>query len=87
MPSLNTQEGITVQSITINEAVQRIQALQQFSEESGVKLPFRAGFIIGQELRGHLVDLETGAITLGGASQRFGPTASGTISTDNGGHS
>ena len=71
-----------MQNITINEAVKRIQALQQFSEESGVKLPFRAGFIIGQELRGHVVDLETGAITLGGAGQRFGPTASGTNSSD-----
>ena len=76
-----------MQNITISEAVQRIQALQQFSEEAGVKLPFRAGFIIAQELRGHVVDLETGTITLGGASQRFGPTASGTISTDNGSQS
>lgn len=74
-----------MQNITINEAVQRIQALNQFAEETGVKLPFRARFIIGQELRGHVVDLESGAITLGGASQRFGPTASGTISAEGGG--
>lgn len=66
-----------MQNITVNEAVQRIQALQQFAEETGVKLPFRAGFILGQELRGHVVDLESGAITLGGADQRFGSTGRG----------
>lgn len=74
-----------MQNITISEAVQRIQALNQFAEETGVKLPFRPGFILGQELRGHVVDLESGAITLGGANQRFRPTASGTISADGGG--
>ena len=66
-----------MQNITVNEAVQRIQALNQFSEESGVRLPFRAGFILGQELRGHVVDLETGAITLGGANARHAPTGRG----------
>jgi len=66
-----------MQSISTNEAAQRIQTLQQFSEETGVKLPFRAGFILGQELRGHTVDLESGAITLGGANARHAATGRG----------
>ena len=66
-----------MQNITISEAVQRIQALQQFSEEAGVKLPFRPGFIIGQELRCHVVDLKTGVITLGGANARHAATGRG----------
>jgi len=73
-----------MQHITINEAVQRIQALQQFSEETGVKLPFRPGFILGQELRGHVVDLESGAITLNGAEARHAATGRGVDTTNTG---
>lgn len=73
-----------MQNITVNEAVQRIQALQQFAEETGVKLPFRPGFILGQELRGHVVDLETGAITLGGAVARHAATGRGLDATKGG---
>lgn len=72
------------QSISINEAVRRIQALQQFAEEAGLRLPYSPGFIVGQELRGHVVDLENGAITLGVGDNRFRPTASGTAA-DKGG--
>ena len=61
-------------SITIQEAIERIQALHQFSEETGLPLPYSPGFILRQELHGHTVDFETGAITIGGADQRFTPT-------------
>lgn len=67
-----------MQQITIQQAVERIQALNQFSEETGVKLPYRAGFILAQELAGNVVDLETGAINvIPGANGRHGPTARG----------
>ena len=70
-----------MQHITINEAVQRIQALNQFAEESGLRLPYSPGFIIGQELRGHIVDLESGSITLGGANLRRSATGRGLDAT------
>lgn len=64
--------------ITIEEAVRRIQELNRFSEETGQPLPYRPGFILSQELRGHVVDLEDGSITLNGADARHRPTAAET---------
>lgn len=71
-------------NISIDEAVHRIQALNQFAEETGQPLPYRADFILTQELRGHTVDLITGEIVIGAGDNRFRPTASGAAAAGDG---
>lgn len=66
--------------MTINEVVQKYEASKRALEAlqaDGVQLPFRPAFIAAQELRGHTVDLETGAIIINGAGRRHGPTVAG----------
>jgi hypothetical protein len=65
-------------NMSINEAVGRLQALNQFSEETGLPLPYSGRFILAQELQGRTVDLETGEINIiPGDQATFRPTAKG----------
>lgn len=47
--------------------------LSRFASELGIDLPYSPGFIVEQEWRGHVVDLATGTIVLGGANERYSP--------------
>ena len=53
---------------------ERLEELRAWSAETGKKLPLPAPYIIGLELRGFVVDLETGEHTL---PPRYTPTAAG----------
>lgn len=71
----------TQQSSNHSEALARFRAdvavLKEFAVEVGIDLPYSPGFIVRQEWRGHVVDLATGTIVLGGASERFRPVGGG----------
>jgi hypothetical protein len=56
---------------------QRIIELEALAAEEGIRLPWPADVIAGVEEKGHLVDLVTGALVLGGSAQRVSLTVVG----------
>ena len=53
------RNGVPV-GISAGHIEQRLNDLKAWTEETGKKLPLPAPYIIGLELRGYIVDLETG---------------------------
>ena len=67
------RNGVPV-GISAGHIERRLNDLKAWTEETGQKLPLPAPYIIGLELRGFVVDLETGAHSL---PPRYTPTAAG----------
>lgn len=51
----------------------RIAELEELAEQEGLPLPMPAGVIALHECAGHVVDLVTGDVILGGADRRTWP--------------
>ena len=57
----------------IDEIANRIAELEDLARTEGLTLPMPAGVIALHECAGHVIDLHTGAVLVGGADVRVWP--------------